>query len=111
MLLAGVTILPRVTTIPQATVRSNMDTAKTEVMPDKAYRALLTDREREILTGQADVDEKYYYRVVTRVRRKIDRLDDDVAALDHHDSLGDELRAIVCEDSQESDISAENETY
>jgi len=76
-----------------------MDTAKPEAMPDKAYRALLTDREREILTGQADVDEKYYYRVVTRVRRKIDRLDDDVAALDHHDSLGDELREAVCEES------------
>jgi hypothetical protein len=62
------------------------------------YRAILTDREREILSGEADVDEKYYHRVVTRVRQKVGRVDDDLDVLDEHDSLGDELREIVCDD-------------
>lgn len=68
-------------------------------MPDKGYRAILTDREEEILLGEADVSEKYYYRVVTRVRQKIEQLEEDLRVLDKgHDSLGDELREIVCDD-------------
>jgi len=60
------------------------------------YRALLTEREEEILTDEADVSDKYYYRVVTRVRNKIDRLGRDLELLDeHHDTLGDELRETV----------------
>lgn len=71
-------------------------------MPDKDYRALLTDREAEILSGEADVDEKYYYRVVTRVRGKIEKLvDEDLPKLDNHDTLGDELREAVCDDLEE----------
>jgi hypothetical protein len=68
-------------------------------MPDKEYRAIITDREEEILTGEADVSESYYYRVVTRVRDKIERLEDDLAVLDeHHEGLASELREIVCEE-------------
>lgn len=69
------------------------------VMPDKDYRALLTDRELEIIRGEADVSENYRYRVVARVRDKIGRLEEvDLPALDeHHDTLGDELREAVCE--------------
>jgi len=71
-------------------------------VPDKDYRAILTEREREILTGEDDVSESYYYRVITRVRDKIERVEDDLEVLDeHHDTLGDELREIVCEDSDE----------
>jgi len=76
-----------------------MATAKDKPMPDKDYRAILTDREKEILRGDADVSEKYYYRVVTRVRDKIEHLEEDLALLDeNHDTLGDELRNIVCDD-------------
>lgn len=76
-----------------------MGTAENEVMPDKDYRAILTDREKEILQGEADVSEKYYYRVVTRVRQKIEELEGDLEILDeHHDSLGGELRDVVCDD-------------
>lgn len=76
-----------------------MASAEPDCMPDKDYRAILTDREKEILRGEADVTEKYYYRVVTRVRAKIEKLDEDLAVLDEaHDSLGDELREIVCDD-------------
>lgn len=63
------------------------------------YRALLTNREEEILTGEADVSEKYYYRVVSRVRDKIEAVENDLAVFDeYHDTLGDELREVVCDD-------------
>lgn len=65
-------------------------------MADSNRRALLTDDERAILRGEKEVNEKYYYVVVSRVRQKINRLDEDIAALDHHDSLGDELREVIC---------------
>jgi len=76
-----------------------MDTAERQAMADDEYRAILTDREAEILRGEADVTEKYYYRVVTRVRDKIGKLGSDLEVLDeNHDTLGDELRDTVCED-------------
>jgi len=59
-------------------------------------RAVLTDREREILeTNGADVTEKYYGVVITRVRKKIQRLGDDIAYLREHPTLADELREVV----------------
>jgi len=61
-------------------------------------RALVTDRELEILQGDADVSEKYYHVVVTRVRKRINRLEKEIGAIDEHDSLGDELRDVVCDD-------------
>lgn len=76
-------------------------------MPDNGGdepRAILTEREREILSGEADVSDGYYYRVVSRVREKIERLGEDLETLDrHHDSLGDELRAVVCDDQSSGD--------
>lgn len=78
-----------------------MATAEERPMPDKDYRAILTAREKEILSGEADVSEKYYYRVVTRVRQKIEQLEEDLTVLDeNHDTLGDELREIVCDDEE-----------
>lgn len=70
------------------------------LMPDKTYRALLTDREIEILTREADVSDSYRYRVVTRVREKIERIGEvDLRVLDeHHDTLGDELREEICDE-------------
>jgi len=62
-------------------------------------RGILTDREREILlSGGQDVSEKYYGVVVSRARNKIERIDDDLPALEAHGSLGDELREVVCND-------------
>lgn len=74
-----------------------MSQSEPAAMPDKEYRAVLTDREREILSGEADVSEAYRYRVVSRVRNKIEeRLVNDVALLDeHHAGLADELRSAV----------------
>jgi hypothetical protein len=48
------------------------------------YRAILTDREREILTGEADVSREYVYQIRTRVRNKIDRLAADVEILEEY---------------------------
>ncbi|KDE58528.1 hypothetical protein EL22_04100 [Halostagnicola sp. A56] len=66
-------------------------------MADDQYRGLLTEREREILSGDADVSDNYRYRVVSRIRTKMDALEDDVEVLeDHHEGLYEELQDIVC---------------
>lgn len=60
------------------------------------YRALLTDREREILGGDADVSRNYVYQIRSRVRGKIDRLAEDVAILeDEHPDLLARLERVV----------------
>lgn len=61
-------------------------------------RALLTKREREVIKGNADVDREYRYQLISRVRNRIKRVEEDLDALDTHDSLGDELREVVCDD-------------
>jgi hypothetical protein len=64
---------------------------------EKEYRAILTPREREIIRGEADVSDSYYYRVVSRVREKIEQLESDLETLDeHHPGLADELREAIC---------------
>lgn len=66
--------------------------------PEGEYRAILTPREREIITGEADVSDSYYYRVVSRIREKINQLDDDLTVLEeNHAKLADELRETVCD--------------
>lgn len=75
-----------------------MDRQATQAMAEDR-RALLTEREREILRGEADVTEKYYGVVVTRARNKIERLTADIEALECHDTLADELRSVVCGDN------------
>lgn len=66
-------------------------------------RALLTDREREIVSGAADdISDSYRYQTISRVRRRFDRLEADMRALDAHGKLGREVRTAVCE-TEESD--------
>lgn len=71
-----------------------MDSSQVDAMADR--RALLTDREREIISGEADVSDEYRYQTISRVRKRMQRLEDDLEALDAHGDLGDELREIVC---------------
>jgi hypothetical protein len=74
-----------------------MGAATDEVMSEDGPRGLMTDREREILLDEADVSEKYYGVVVTRVRKRIERLAEvELEALEAHDTLADELREAVC---------------
>lgn len=55
-----------------------------ELMTEEG-RALVTDREREIITGDADVSDNYEYKVKSVVRNRIrKRLGDDVEFLREH---------------------------
>lgn len=68
-------------------------------MVDDQYRGLLTEREREIISGEADVDDSYRYRVISRVRTKIDNVAEDVELLaENREDLLEELREAVCDD-------------
>ena len=67
-------------------------------------RALLTDREREIVAGEADVDDPYRYQTISRVRQRFSRLEGDLEAMERHGELANEVREIVCvESNQEND--------
>lgn len=82
----------------EATITGNMvtDTTK-EAMTGDERRSILTEREKEILSGEADVSEKYFYVVVSRVRKKIEGVNEDLQFLDeNYDKLAEELREVVC---------------
>ena len=62
-------------------------------------RGLLTDREREILTGSANVSDNYRYRTISRIRNKIERIERDTEILaDTRPDLLEDLRNAVCEE-------------
>ncbi len=70
-------------------------------MVDDQYRGLLTEREREIIRGEADVSDNYRYRVISRVRTKIENIDDDVEILaDNREDLLEELQSVVCPEGE-----------
>ena len=48
-----------------------MATANTRDQMTEEGRALLTDREREILSGEADVNQNYQYKVESTVRNRV----------------------------------------
>ncbi|MDB2284492.1 hypothetical protein PM038_04300 [Halorubrum ezzemoulense] len=61
-------------------------------------RSLLTDREREILAGDADVSDNYRYKVQSVARQRVRGIADDVDVLrEHEPEIFDELQQIVCE--------------
>jgi hypothetical protein len=64
-----------------------------------ARRALLTDRERELIEGESESDDDLRYQAISRVRRKIeDEMTTDVEILrEHHPDLYEELRESVCD--------------
>lgn len=71
---------------------------RSEYMADNQYRGLLTEREREIIRGNADVSDNYRYRVVSRIRTKIENIDEDADILaENREDLLEELREVVCE--------------
>jgi len=63
-------------------------------------RALITDTERERISGDTDVDDHKRYQAVSRVRRRIQtELPDDIELLaEHRPDLLEELRDVVCEE-------------
>lgn len=67
-------------------------------------RGLLTPRERKILSGEADVTEEYYYSVVSRVRSKIQNVEEDAQLLrENHPDLFEELTESVTWRSDDDD--------
>jgi len=66
-------------------------------------RALLTDRERELIAGEGDDSQRYV--AISRVRTKIeDELTDDLTILqENHPALYEELRKVVCEGDRGDD--------
>jgi len=69
---------------------------KATTMADR--RALLTDREREIVAGEADVEDSYRYQTISRVRKRLSRLEGDLEAMGKHGELANEVWEIICED-------------
>ena len=65
-------------------------------------RALMTDREREIVAGEAEVNDPYRYQTISRVRQRFSRLEDDLEAMEKHGELADEVREIVCAESDQA---------
>lgn len=49
------------------------------------YRALLTDREREVVSGWADESRKYVYQIRSGVRGEIERIAEDITILEKHE--------------------------
>ena len=70
-----------------------------EVMTDEG-RALLTDREREILCGEADVTDNYRYKVESTVRNRVQKhFADDVQVLqEQFPEVYELVQSEVCED-------------
>lgn len=59
-----------------------MATRKTGQVMTEEGRALLTDREKEIISGEADVSDNYRYKVESTVRNRVRKhLGDDVEFL------------------------------
>lgn len=75
---------------------------KQTAMPDEG-RALLTEREREILSGEADVTDNYRYKVQSIVRNRVrKRLGDDVDVLrEHFSEVYEMLQEEVCNDEDD----------
>ena len=60
-------------------------------------RALLTYREKEILSDDADISDTYRYQTASRIRQRIKTLAEDVEFLsDERPDLYRELRECVC---------------
>jgi len=61
-------------------------------------RALFTDREREILSGDADVKDNYRYKVESTARQRVRDIADDIEVLrENYPGVYEELQELVCE--------------
>jgi len=71
-----------------------------DVMSEEG-RALLTDREKEIISGEADVTDNYRYKVTSIVRNRIRKqLGKDIEFLEEHfEEAHKMVEEVVCGDS------------
>lgn len=64
-------------------------------------RALLTDREREILAGEDDVSDNYRYKVESVARQRARQIEQDVEVLrEHCPEIFAELHDAVCDSDE-----------
>ena len=76
-------------------------TLETEAVDMTEERSLLTDREREILRGEADVSDNYRYKVESVARRRVRNIEGDVKVLrENYPKILEELRDVVCPDEE-----------
>lgn len=80
-----------------------MSRAETSHPMSEEGRALLTDREREIISGEADVSDNYEYKVKSTVRNRVrKRLGDDTEFLaEHLPEVHELVIKAVCDDNDE----------
>ena len=70
-------------------------------MVDDQYRGLLTEREREIIRGYADVSDNYRYKVESVTRQRIRAIEKDTEVLrENYPKIFQELRDIVCKETE-----------
>ena len=63
------------------------------------YRAIMTTADRERITENADVPDSKRYEAASRVRSRIEELEQDAEILkEHHPDLYGELQNAVCEE-------------
>jgi len=64
------------------------------------YRAIMTDTDREYITGGDDVEEHKRYQAISRVRSRIkEELSTDKEILaEHHPELLEDLQEVVCDE-------------
>ncbi len=85
------------TFLPVEFAKDCMATAESATMSER--RALLTEREREIVSGDADdVSDGYRYQTVSRVRKRLENIEADLEAMEAHGELATELREKICEE-------------
>jgi len=67
------------------------------------YRAVMTETDREYISGESDATEHQVQQSVTRVRSRInDELPQDIEILEEHrPDLLEELREVVCEEEND----------
>ncbi len=77
-----------------------MGISKTMEIMSEEDRALLTDREKEIISGEADVSDNYRYKMESIVRNRIrKRLGEDIDFLEEHfDEAYEIATEAVCKD-------------
>lgn len=63
------------------------------------YTAIMTEKDRERISGKSNDPDSKRYESASRVRKRIEALETDVEVLEeHHAELLEELREVVCEE-------------
>jgi hypothetical protein len=62
------------------------------------YRAVMTATDRKRITGEANVPDSKRYETASRIRKRIEELEQDAEILaEHHPKLYEELHEAVCD--------------